>query len=606
MRTSYTKKLNLSEKFCKLYSTLAISFLLAFSMSNVFNFTSNSSATTCENGTVSGASASDICDTSTTDVNVSISGAWTVSVSSSGTLGLNLTPSSSGILSTATDNVNVYTNTPNGYQLYLNSTSGNTDIYNNTDTSQELNHFTATTGTKSSPTTLTNNTWGYTLTNLGDNPSQSTLNSTTFSKVELTSSSADSLISSGSKTTGAGDNLPVTYGFMADTKLTPGTYATQVTYTAIAEVPSYSLSSLSPSQIALGDQTDKTFTILTTVPAVELGLGDITAKFVWNDGTTTHQANLSNCTEITQAVSGTNYRGATCSYTGNLPLGIYDLQLTSSWHNATYTLNNALEIYTNMQSFTATQCTNLAESTTTLDNRITLKDSRDSKDYKVSKLADGNCWMVSNLALDGGRTLHTSDSNVTQDRTLPANISNWTASEYDVAQIYSDGANSSTTTCPSSSPYCVVSDIKYGNLYNWNAATATVGKQATTGIVTESICPKGWQLPNRTNNKSINALMVTYNYPTEYVAVTPESTAAIIAIQQAPIYLPLAGAYSDILVTLGIGGSIYTNTVNPNQSNYAYYLAIDTRTISNTHPYFSPDSSYYKYQGHSVRCVLGS
>ncbi|MBR0403452.1 hypothetical protein IJI55_02805, partial [Candidatus Saccharibacteria bacterium] len=457
-----------------------------------------------------------------------------------------------------------------------------------------------------SPATLTNNTWGYTLTNLGDNPSQSTLNSTTFSKVELTSSSADSLISSGSKTTGAGDNLPVTYGFMADTKLTPGTYATQVTYTAIAEVPSYSLSSLSPSQIALGDQTDKTFTILTTVPAVELGLGDITAKFVWNDGTTTHQANLSNCTEITQAVSGTNYRGATCSYTGNLPLGIYDLQLTSSWHNATYTLNNALEIYTNMQSFTATQCTNLAESTTTLDNRITLKDSRDSKDYKVSKLADGNCWMVSNLALDGGRTLHTSDSNVTQDRTLPANISNGTASEYDVAQIYSDGANSSTTTCPSSSPYCVVSDIKYGNLYNWNAATATVGKQATTGIVTESICPKGWQLPNRTNNKSINALMVTYNYPTEYVAVTPESTAAIIAIQQAPIYLPLAGAYSDILVTLGIGGSIYTNTVNPNQSNYAYYLAIDTRTISNTHPYFSPDSSYYKYQGHSVRCVFGS
>ena len=36
-----------------------------------------------------------------------------------------------GTTSTATDNLNIYTNTPNGYQLYLNSTSGSTDIYNN-------------------------------------------------------------------------------------------------------------------------------------------------------------------------------------------------------------------------------------------------------------------------------------------------------------------------------------------------------------------------------------------------------------------------------------------------------------------------------------------
>ncbi|MBR2659640.1 hypothetical protein IKD60_02675, partial [Candidatus Saccharibacteria bacterium] len=78
------------------------SFLLAFFCSSVFSPTTNSSATTCENNTVS-SNPSSICDTSTTDVNVSITGAWTVSVSSAGTLGLNLTPTSSGILSTATD-----------------------------------------------------------------------------------------------------------------------------------------------------------------------------------------------------------------------------------------------------------------------------------------------------------------------------------------------------------------------------------------------------------------------------------------------------------------------------------------------------------------------
>ncbi|MBR3135090.1 hypothetical protein IKG54_00800 [Candidatus Saccharibacteria bacterium] len=578
---------------------LLSAFLLSYIFTSILSPVQNGSAIDCTNGTISSGSASDICGTDTTDVNVSIEGAWTVSVSSSGTLGLNLTPNSSGILSTVTDNVNVYTNTPNGYQLYLNSTSGSTDIYNNNVLDQNgnlannlpsgtnTNHFVATSGTKASPSTLTNNTWGY---SLSSSP-------TTFSKVELTSTSLDSLISTGSKTTGAGDNLPVTYGFMADTKLTPGTYSTQVTYTAIAEVPSYSLSSLSPSQIALGDQTDKTFTILTTVPASELGLGDITAKFVWNDGTTTHQANLSNCTEITQAVSGTNYRGASCSYTGNLPLGIYNVELTSSWHNATYILNNALEIYTNMQSFTATQCTNLAESTTTLDNRITLKDSRDGKDYKVSKLADGNCWMVSNLALDGGRTLHTSDSNVTQDRILPANISNGTASDWDTAQIYSGNANSTTTDCGSYA-YCVLSDIKYGNLYNWNAATATVGKQATTSTVTESVCPKGWQLPNNTGTKSFNGLMAAYpNLPT----TDGTDGTAVQTIQQAPFNFPLAGYYTNSSVHQAHRATYWSRTIYTSNTNRTYDLGLDSENGG-----LYPQDNNYKYYGSSVRCVFGS
>ncbi|MBR3323808.1 hypothetical protein IKG16_02910, partial [Candidatus Saccharibacteria bacterium] len=116
-------------RLVKLYATFSVAFLFTFIISGVITPTKSTSALDCENNTVS-SNPSSICDTSTTDVNVSITGAWTVSVSSAGTLGLNLTPTSSGVLSTATDNVNVYTNTPNGYQLYLNSTTGNTDIYN--------------------------------------------------------------------------------------------------------------------------------------------------------------------------------------------------------------------------------------------------------------------------------------------------------------------------------------------------------------------------------------------------------------------------------------------------------------------------------------------
>ena len=549
-----------------------------------------SGAIECINGTISGGSASDICGTDTTDVNVSIEGSWTISVSSSGTLGLDLTPNSSGTLSTTTDNLNVYTNTPNGYQLYLNSTSGSTDIYNNSDTQKELNHFTSTTGTKEDPVVLTNNTWGYSLA-----PSP-----TTFSKVELTNTSADSLISTGSKTTGAGDNIDVTYGFKADTKLTPGTYSTQVTYTAVADVPAYTLSSITPNELHFNDQTNKQITILTSTPATELGLGNITAKIT--DGTNT--VNLTNCTEITEEVSGTSYRGATCTYNANLPVGKYNVELTSSWHNATYILPNSFTIYqSTMQNFTTTDCTNLAESTASIDHRTLLEDNRDGKFYNVSKLADGNCWMVSNLALDGGRTLHTSDSNVTQDRTLPANISNGTASEYDVAQIYSGNANSTTTDC-GTNQYCVVSDAKYGNLYNWNAATATVGLTGWVGIANESVCPKGWKLPFVENNSepSYVNLMSKYNLPTTNGSGDLFAQ-AVQTVQQLPFNFSLAGAYGNGSTGQTSSGGYWTNSPHPATSTTTYDFGFYVNSGSET---FGPRFSDYRSTGLSVRCVFDS
>ncbi|MBR3323493.1 hypothetical protein IKG16_01235, partial [Candidatus Saccharibacteria bacterium] len=219
-------------------------------------------------------------------------------------------------------------------------------------------------------------------------------------------------------------------------------------------------------------------------------------------------------------------------------------------------------------------------------------------DYKVSKLADGNCWMVSNLALDGGRTLHTSDSNVTQDRTLPANISNGTASEYDVAQIYSGNANSITSTCDLSHPYCIVNNTnKYGNLYNWNAATATVGKKATTTDVTESICPKGWQLPNNTGTRSFNNLMSAYSLPTTNVT----NGAAVQKIQQTPLNFPLAGLYNNSSLYQGRLSSYWSRSVNAGNFSTAHCLTIDSESGD-----FYPQNDHYKRNTFSVRCVYSS
>ena len=206
--------------------------------------------------------------------------------------------------------------------------------------------------------------------------------------------------------------------------------------------------------------------------------------------------------------------------------------------------------------------------------------------------------MTQNLALNGGRTLHTTDSNVTTDRTLPANITNGTAAAYDTAQIYSGNATSTTTTC--NYTYCVTSDEVYGNLYNWNAATATVGKQATTGTVYESVCPKGWQLPDNTGTYSWNALMTAYGLPTEN-GNSATHNAAIKTIQQSPLNFPLAGYYYGSSVNQARYAYYWSRTVYSSNTNYAYSLHFNSEG-----GYFYPQHNNSKYSGFSVRCVFGS
>ncbi|MBR0403487.1 hypothetical protein IJI55_03010, partial [Candidatus Saccharibacteria bacterium] len=369
---------------------------------------------------------------------------------------------------------------------------------------------------------------GYTLTNLGDNPSQSTLNSTTFSKVELTSSSADSLISSGSKTTGAGDNLPVTYGFMADTKLTPGTYSTQVTYTAIAETPSYTISSVSPSELYTNDQTDKTITILTTTPVSELGLGDITATIT--NGTDT--VNLTNCSEITS----NGYRGATCTFPGGLAMGYYNVTLTSSWHSATYTLTNGFRVrdyrtmsnITYMQDMNSDICENTPE-TQSYSSAPTLTDSRGKGNagsqtgtYKVIKAKDGNCWMADNLNLynmTGNNAITSTNSDIPSGSyEIPDGItqtSQWSSNIYDRPMI--EVAHGVGDYADKTNQYGTWGEV----YYNWCAATATSGTSSincnTTTPPNTSICPKGWTLPingDKNVNKSWAKLLDKYGITT--------------------------------------------------------------------------------------------
>lgn len=309
---------------------------------------------------------------------------------------------------------------------------------------------------------------------------------------------------------------------------------------------------------------------MTTTPSTELSLGDITAKI----GT----VDLTNCSET--IVNG--YRGATCTYNGNLPVDTYNVQLTSSWHSATYTLTNEFIVYqTTMQNFTSTNCTSLQESTTTIDNRTYLKDSRDGKIYGVSKLADGNCWMVQNLALDGGRTLYPSDSNVTANRVLPSTANlpfgSTVESVYNDPQIYTGHANTTDEY-----------GNKYGNLYNWNAATATVGLEMTYGTVKESVCAKGWLLSDKTGSKSYDTLIASQG-------ITQDSAPTL---QMAPTRFPMSNQY---VSGYGLGyGRYWTNTTNESQQ-YAYHAYEFAFTPTG----FDTTDLRSKLRGYAVRCVFG-
>ena len=124
-------------------------------------------------------------------------------------------------------------------------------------------------------------------------------------------------------------------------------------------------------------------------------------------------------------------------------------------------------------------------------------DARDNRSYWVKTMADGKCWMLSNLAYGGGgvntygdvRTLTDGSSNTSGTATLPKYYNNVD----DKGTFTEEPKNPSTST----NGYG-----QLGYLYNFCAAN---GGQTGNGACSESsstavntgisVCPAGWRLP---------------------------------------------------------------------------------------------------------------
>ena len=246
-----------------------------------------------------------------------------------------------------------------------------------------------------------------------------------------------------------------------------------------------------------------------------------------------------------------------------------------------------------MQDVTQEQISN-----TPTDVVYTLKDRRDETEYTVAKLKDGNLWMTQNLALGSSTpmSLTQADSNVGPSGfTLPASVAEgtWTDSRddpefFDYAGNYDD------------------SSTKYGNYYNWVAATAGSGTSAIDQDGDEaqySICPKNWRLPSA---GSSYAASEQYNMINSYInsGTWDDSDpgwsywyhVTTTDFINTPTSLAFSGHYYSGVSGHGDHGGWWASTTF--NSNYACNLHTDN--IGYVDPRYYDDKKF----GYSVRCLM--
>ena len=303
----------------------------------------------------------------------------------------------------------------------------------------------------------------------------------------------------------------------------------------------------------------------------------------------------------------------------SLPSGTYSNDVVVSVV-ANPAIITSLTQLTYMQDMTPEICASSTENDTT---RLT--DIRDGKQYWVAKLADGNCWMTQNLDLDltNGTPLTPDDSDVSSSWNPPRSTekNGTVTSDSTYTETYSwdfglyvknnpddygsycnnvktmsgcEGWTDATDLTPAETEWTgsvdnTVSGSTYdahfliGNFYQWNAATAGTGGTITSTNATDSICPKGWQLPtsNNSNSGSFGGLVGSLNSTT---------------ITQAPYYFNPSGyVRSGSLRSAGLEGDYWSSTAYSNTS-YAYGLYFASGVVN-------PSFYYYRYFGQSVRCL---
>ena len=239
-----------------------------------------------------------------------------------------------------------------------------------------------------------------------------------------------------------------------------------------------------------------------------------------------------------------------------------------------------------------------------------LRDIRDKHYYAVQKLADGRCWMLTNLAYGGpeagvefttgngisGNTIASFDTWTTQSPPLN-NQKQWvnpTNSTLNGGNVTQNGTN-----------YCATafriraSSVDYtecGYFYNWCAALGNASALCNTSAANSNIanagiglCPTGWQLPTYSEFNAMYAALG--NVPT----LTYGPTSTFRGVLAGDFYPSVGLREQD---TRGYLWSAVSFTL-PGDAIYFYFGP----TASYGNPAFT-SSSTVRSTGHAVRCIL--
>ena len=259
--------------------------------------------------------------------------------------------------------------------------------------------------------------------------------------------------------------------------------------------------------------------------------------------------------------------------------------------------------YTKMQDTTAITALLL-----NIGDTATVCDARDNTKYKIGKLADGNVWLLDNLALDlTDADVKTAMYNNTDTMThatyaqlgylfngggsgqnarngVQASWSDSFTSPY-IAVGYKDNVPSDSTS--QSGGY------KVGVYYNYCAASSgsycyeESSTPYTTQNITADICPKGWRMPTGSSSGEFQTLYSNSSYNTfdKY---------------RNALHLPLAGDFAGgSPANYGSEGDFWSATTTYKRM-YGLYLSTKVGDTINTGWFLT------RSHGAAVRCVLGS
>ena len=422
-----------------------------------------------------------------------------------------INPTDSAQLSKQSINVSVETNAPGGADLYLSMANNTNALHLNGDTASTAPAIEATASSVAA-NNLAANTWGY------------STNDQTYSAVPTNNSDPALLAAVDGSTVGSNAggvitaSIPVYYAAKVDTSIPAGSYSNRLAYSAVVDGGIITEATLTKIEIdgaavdAMQPEVENTLEVTTNLMTNTYGTPRVYLE-------TTNPAGYQECGSVVVSRNESGYMTITCKVTPAqaatgvtlhiVPKGSSDDHFCTDgtytpdtsdceagdwkWGSLVVSGLTIEEPVPYMQNFTASQCDSMAQG-----DQIQLVDSRDSKVYWVGKLPDGNCWMTQNLDLDlsTSKTLTPADTNIPSNWT-PSTSTTTTISGYnnpDTAKSYNPGDVYYENTSGTDSHYYA------GNYYQWSAATAGY---TSTGESTQSICPKGWKLPNQSQFQAL-------------------------------------------------------------------------------------------------------